>query len=84
MTITTDGKVTVQLEKRKDNYGATFYVGKIRPTPLTIDCEKGVAFLIFTSIDGEEEMQISLMNNNENKLKNKDNDTKIYRMKNNG
>jgi hypothetical protein len=52
-----EGKLKIELEKRPDSYGKTFYIGKIK-APITIDCEKGIAFLIFTSDDGEEELQI--------------------------
>lgn len=52
-----DGKIKIYLEKRQDNYQQTYYIGKLK-APITIDCEKGVAFMIFTSSDGEEELQI--------------------------
>lgn len=52
-----DGKIKIELEKREDSYGKTYYIGKIK-SPITIDCEKGVAFLVFTSSENEEELQI--------------------------
>lgn len=63
-----DGKIKVYLEKREDNYKQTYYIGKIK-SPITIDCEKGVAFMIFTSVEGEEELQICNLEKPSNKSK---------------
>ena len=52
-----DGKIKLYLEKRQDSYKQTYYIGKLK-APVTIDCEKGVAFMIFISAEGEEELQI--------------------------
>lgn len=51
-------KLTLELDKRLDTEGKVYYIAKLT-APINIDCSKGVAFLIFTSNDGEEEMQIS-------------------------
>jgi hypothetical protein len=77
-----DGKIKIYLDKRKDDYDQTYYIGKIK-APITIDCEKGVAFMIFISAEGEEELQIC------NLIKPvKENGPKVYRQvkgrKNNG
>lgn len=56
--------LTIDLKARKDNFGETFYVGKVK-FPGTIDCEKGVVFLVFVSDKGDEQLQISLMDNKE-------------------
>lgn len=54
--------VKIALKAKKDIDGRTYYVGKTK-VPMTIDCEKGVTFLIFISDKDEEEMQIALMDN---------------------
>jgi hypothetical protein len=50
-------KLTLQLEAKKDGDDRTYYIAKLKG-PVLIDCKDGVAFLIFTSIEGEEEIQI--------------------------
>lgn len=50
----------VDLKAKKDIDKRTFYVGKIQ-FPGYIDCSKGVAFLIFVSDQGEEQLQIAPM-----------------------
>jgi len=40
--------LTVDLSPRTDSSGKVFYVGKIE-FPGSIDCSKGVTFLVFTS-----------------------------------
>ncbi len=52
--------LTIDLKAKKDIYKRTFYVGKIK-FPGTIDCSKGVAFLVFVSDSGEEQIQIAPM-----------------------
>lgn len=56
--------VIIDLKARPDGQGKTFYVGKIKG-PITIDCSEGVAFLIFVSARGEEQLQIAPMDNRE-------------------
>jgi len=63
-----DGKLKIELEKRPDSYGKTFYIGKIK-SPITIDCEKGIAFLVFISAEGEEELQICNLDSSNSKHK---------------
>jgi hypothetical protein len=48
----------IDLKAKKDIDKKTFYVGKLK-FPGTIDCSKGVAFLIFISDVGEEQLQIA-------------------------
>jgi hypothetical protein len=48
----------IDLKAKKDIDKRTFYVGKLK-FPGTIDCSKGVAFLIFISDVGEEQLQIA-------------------------
>jgi len=50
-------KLRIPLEKKKDMDGRTYYLAKIE-FPGTLNFKDGVAFLIFTSDEGEEEMQI--------------------------
>jgi hypothetical protein len=56
--------VTIDLKARKDKDGQIFYVGKIK-APVLIDCKDGAVFLIFVSDQGDEQMQIALMDNKE-------------------
>lgn len=57
--------LTIDLKARKDRDGKVFYVGKIR-APLLIDCSEGAVFLIFVSDQGDEQLQIALMDEKEN------------------
>lgn len=50
----------VDLQARKDVDGNVFYVGKLKFDG-TINCKDGIAFLIFVSDKGNEELQISSM-----------------------
>jgi len=54
----TDGKLKLELEPRTDSYGKKFYIAKLKG-PVLIDCKDGVAFLVFCSEEGNEELQIS-------------------------
>lgn len=56
--------VTIDLKARKDKDGQVFYVGKIK-APVLIDCSVGAVFLIFVSDQGDEQLQIALMDNKE-------------------
>lgn len=53
-----DGKFKIPLHIREDQDGATFYVGKIPPMPITLDCSEGASFMVFSSHPGYEELQI--------------------------
>jgi len=53
-------RLSLDLEKRIDEYGKTYFIGKIK-APITIDAKDGVCFLIFTSEEGAEELQICSM-----------------------
>lgn len=54
--------VTIDLKARKDKDGMIFYVGKVK-APILIDCSQGVVFLIFTSDQNDEQIQIAPMDN---------------------
>ena len=56
--------VTIDLKARKDKDGMIFYVGKIK-APVLIDCSQGAVFLVFISDQGDERLQIALMDNKE-------------------
>jgi len=56
--------VTIDLKARKDKDGMIFYVGKIK-APVLIDCSQGAVFLVFISDQGDEQLQIALMDNKE-------------------
>lgn len=52
--------LTIDLKARKDIDKKVFYIGKLK-FPGTIDCKDGVAFLVFVSDNGEEQLQIAPM-----------------------
>jgi hypothetical protein len=54
--------VMIDLKARKDKDGMIFYVGKIK-APVLIDCSMGAVFLVFVSDQGDEQLQIALMDN---------------------
>ncbi len=56
--------VTIDLKARRDKDGMVFYVGKIK-APVLIDCTQGAVFLVFVSDQGDEQLQIALMDNKE-------------------
>lgn len=56
--------VTIDLKARRDKDGMVFYVGKIK-APVLIDCAQGAVFLVFVSDQGDEQLQIALMDNKE-------------------
>jgi hypothetical protein len=58
--------LTLDLKSRKDVDKNIFYVGKLK-FPGTIDCSKGVVFLVFTSDQGEEQLQIGMMDDESEK-----------------
>lgn len=62
----TNKNLTVDLKTRRDVDKRTFYVGKLK-FPGTIDCSKGVVFLVFTSDTGEEQLQIAMMDDESEK-----------------
>lgn len=55
-----DDKLRVNLEARPDQYGKIYHIGRIK-FPGMIDCTNGVVFLVFTSEEGSEELQIAPM-----------------------
>ena len=57
-----NNNLTIDLKRRLDKDGQTFYVGKIK-APVMVDCSKGCVFLIFVSDLHEEQLQIALMDN---------------------
>jgi hypothetical protein len=57
----TNTNLIIKLDKRTDSSGNIYYIGKLE-TPVNIDCsEPGVAFLIFISKEGDEQLQIAHM-----------------------
>jgi len=55
-----NNNLTIDLKSKKDQHGNTFYIGKLR-SPVLIDASKGIAFLVFTSESGSEQLQIAPM-----------------------
>lgn len=53
-----DDKFCIKLYKREDKNGKTFYVGRMK-APVSLNLKDGAAFLIFTSEEGCEELQIA-------------------------
>jgi len=68
--------LTVDLDKTLDKNGKKYFIGKLK-FPGEIDCRDGVTFLIFVSEEGEEELQISVMEKKEKK----DNKTEVFYVK---
>ena len=50
-------KMTLPLEKKIDSNGKAYYIAKLKG-PISINCSEGTAFLIFTSEEGQEELQV--------------------------
>ncbi len=55
-----DGRLSIALEKRIDSEGKVYYIGRLK-SPISINCENGVAFMIFCSDPNDEELQICSM-----------------------
>lgn len=55
----------LELHSRIDKNGNKYYVAKLKG-PFNIDCEKGVAFLVYTSDINSEELQIASLDEKEN------------------
>ena len=53
-----NNNLRVDLNARTDKDGKKFFVGKLR-FPGTINCEDGIAFLVFIADDGNEQLQIT-------------------------
>lgn len=54
--------LTVKLEARTDENGHKYYISKLKiPGQLVLNLEDGVTFLVYTSEEGAEEMQIAPM-----------------------
>lgn len=52
----------IELDPREDKEQQIYYLAK-KSAPLILDCRKGVAFLLFVSEDGNEELQIANLDN---------------------
>jgi hypothetical protein len=61
-------RLSIELEPRTDDQGRKYFVGKLK-APIKIDCENGVAFLIFVSEEGCEEMQVCNAQPPKNKIR---------------
>jgi hypothetical protein len=68
-------KLSIELEARVDNDGNTYWIGRLKG-PILIDAKEGVAFMIFTSIPGEEVLQICPMTQKRDRNAFNDNSTK--------
>lgn len=49
--------IKLQLDTRPDRFGKKYYIAKVE-APISIHCEKGVTFMVFTSEQGAEELHI--------------------------
>lgn len=56
--------LVIELKSRPDRNGKKFFVGKIK-APILIDCSAGAVFLIYTSEENSEELQIAVMDQKE-------------------
>lgn len=52
-----NNNLKIPLFSQKDKNGRTYYVGRLQ-FPGSISCKDGVSFVLFTAIEGEEELQI--------------------------
>jgi hypothetical protein len=52
----------IELDPREDKEQQIYYLAK-KSAPILLDCRKGVAFLLFVSEDGNEELQIANLDN---------------------
>lgn len=59
-------RLSIPLEKKTDANGGIYYLGRLK-APVSINCSEGVALLIFTSEEGNEELQISHITKPKNK-----------------
>jgi len=57
-------KLKIELDKRVDDQGKTYYIGKLKG-PFMIDAKEGIAFLVFTSQEGFEELHLCSMTKKE-------------------
>jgi hypothetical protein len=53
-----NANLTIKLDARTDTEGRTYYIGRLK-TPVKLDAERGLVFLIFTADPGQEEIQIA-------------------------
>jgi hypothetical protein len=51
-------RISIPLEKKVDSYGGVFYVAVVQDDTLEVNLEDGQVFLVFTSVEGKEELQI--------------------------
>jgi hypothetical protein len=53
-----DDRLKIELDTRKDQYGKTFYIAKLKFNG-SIDCSSNdIVFIVFNSKEGEEELQV--------------------------
>lgn len=55
----------IDIDPREDKDKNVYYLGKLH-VPMSINAAKGVAFLIFTSEDGSEQLQIANVDSDQN------------------
>lgn len=55
-----DNKLMIPLVVKRDQNNKPYYVGRLQ-FPGMIDCSQGVVFMIFTSEEGAEELQIGTL-----------------------
>jgi len=53
-------KLNIELERRTDSDGNTYYLGRIKG-PFLIDAKDGIVFLVFTSAIDQEQLQLCPM-----------------------
>ena len=62
--------LSIPLEAKKDKQGNTYYMAKLKG-PVVLDAHRGLAFFVFVSESGHEELQVAPLV--EKKWENRDN-----------
>lgn len=52
-----NNRLKIELDSKIDKNGQKYYVGRMK-SPISLNCENGIVFMVFISEEGEEELQI--------------------------
>lgn len=55
------GNLKIEMEPISDKHGNDIYIGRLE-APVLLKADRGIAFLLFTSEEGNEELQITYLN----------------------
>lgn len=67
------GKLTVDLKKNLDRNGRPYYFGALK-FPGNIDAREGIAFMVFVSEEGNEELQVGALRERKNQEESEEDD----------